>query len=183
VEDSVIRLRLAPKLDRLLAIIAVVKDMFLVIARKRLNQSPATSVDKKGTFLGTALTLTTLAAEEEEVMEDQEREEAEAEGPNATVVAKLVTSHVLVPRTRLEEEVEATVGVSLRKLATLAVVLDTCLATAFKARSVTIATALVIFPVIALSLRKRLAIPAAKKGISRGTAPELAKLLLDCSPD
>lgn len=49
-------------------------------------------------------------------MEDQEREEAEAEGPNATVVAKLVTSHVLVPRTRLEEEVEATVGDSLRKL-------------------------------------------------------------------
>jgi len=180
VEDSVIRPRLALKLDRPLATIAVAKDMFLVIARKRLNQSLATSVDKKGTFLGTALTLTTPAAEEE-VMEDQEEAEEAGEGLNATVVAKPVTSHVLVPITRLE--VEATVADSLRKLATLAVVLDTCLATVFKARSVTIAMALVIFPVIALSLRKKLAIPAAKKGISRGTAPELTKLLLDCSPD
>jgi len=178
VEDSVIRLRLAPKLDRLLATIAVAKGTFLVIARKKPNQSPATSVDKKGTFPGTALKLATPAAEEVIV----EEEAGEAEDPNATVVAKLVTSHVLVPITRLEE-VEATVGDFLRKLATLVVVLDTCLATVFRAQSATTAMALVIFPVIALSLRKRLAIPAAKKGISRGTAPELAKLLLDCFPD
>lgn len=114
------------------------KGTFLVIARKKPNQSPATSVDKKGTLYvvivyqtclsvsyhhnspGTALKLATPAAEEVIV-----EEEEEAEGPNATVVAKLVTSHVLVPITRLEE-VEATVGDFLRKLGMLHFITFSC---------------------------------------------------------